>query len=517
MKRYLTILLSLVITYSSHAQSPKQEFRGLWITTINNIDWPSSWDLTPEQQRQEFISIIERAKENGINAVFIQVRGQSDAIYKSKYEPWSQWLNKVPGKAPDPYYDPLEFMVEECHQRCMEFHAWFNLFRGVSHTKFSLLTDDHISKTKPEWFYNFDNSKFMDPGIPEAKDYLIKVVLDVVDRYDIDGVHLDDYFYPIESKRDSKLKIRDKSTYQKHKGDYKNIDDWRRYNINIIIKQLNDSIKSHKNWVKFGVSPFPVWKHKWNDARGSETSRTSTTYENYYADTRKWIKYKWVDYLAPQMYWGTKFDRINYNKICQWWDKNHFGRHIYFGHAFYKLTSTTNEGSSDPSWLNKYEINDQIRFARNLNHVKGGAMFSAKSFNDQSRIYEKWLRDSVYNYPSLIPSMSWIDSIPPLPPTNLQYFSSSDQSTDLKSQEAILKWTAPEKAEDGQGAYYYVVYRFETGKAPNFNDGQAVYALQKENYLELFTEDTQGHYFIVKSVDRCNNESRSFIGIYPEQ
>ncbi len=509
MRKWIIAVLSFLSFGYSQAQAPKREFRGLWVTTAHNLDWPSRWDLSPEQQREEFIHILDRAKENGLNAIIVQVRAQSDAFYKSSFEPWSQWLNEKPGKAPEPYYDPLEFMVKECKKRNMEIHAWFNLFRGVSHTKFSLINEEHITKKKPEWFYEFGKSLFMDPGIPEAKNYLIRVILDVVDRYDIDGIHLDDYFYPIESKRDKRKQIKDQETFEKHKGNFKSIEDWRRYNINIIIKQLNDSIKAHKPWVKFGVSPFPVWRNKWDDPEGSETNRTSGTFDHYYADTRKWIKYGWVDYLAPQMYWGTKFDRVNYNKITSWWSDHSYDRHIYIGHAFYKLTDTTGEASSDPSWSNPLEINEQIAYARQLGNIMGGAFFRAASFNDRSRRYEKMIRDSLYTNIALIPTMPWIDSIPPLAPGNAQFYKPKENDT-----EAILKWDESKVASDDQLAAYYGIYRIPLDSSLCLTSSN-LFRVVRNNYLHIQEANYKGYYFIVTAFDRCHNESTSFIGAFP--
>lgn len=517
MKTVLAFLLCLTIINTTVGQSPKREFRGLWVTTIHNLDWPSKAGLSTEAQKKEFISILDRAKENGINALIVQIRPQSDAIYESQLEPWSYWLTEKPGQAPQPYYDPLEFMIEECQKRCIEFHAWFNLFRGVSHTKFSMITDNHITNQHPEWFYEFGKSLFLDPGIPEAKNYLIKVVTDVVDRYDIDGVHLDDYFYPIESKKDRRNKIDDKNTYNKHKGDFKNIEDWRRYNNNILIKQMNDSIKKHKAWVKFGVAPFPVWRHKWDYKLGSETNRTSATYDHYYADTRKWIEAGWVDYLAPQMYWGTQFERIKYKTITSWWNENAFDRHIYIGHAFYKLTDTTGEASNDPSWQNKYEINDQIKFARTQPNIFGGAFYRANSFNNKSRPFEKLLRDSLYQKPALVPTMSWIDSIPPPAPQNAEYYvvPSEDDDEHNTQSEAILKWDPPAEIDGVQDASYYIIYAIPVKNALNFDNTNYIVAVQKENYIHLLSDKYKDCVFIIRSVDRSHNESKSFIGVFP--
>lgn len=498
MKLRISCILCLLAFHISTGQShPKREFRAFWVTTIHNLDWPSSASLSVEEQKTEFIHLIEKHQELGFNAIFVQVRAAADAFYKSKYEPWSQWLTKKQGK--DPGYDPLAFMIEACHERNIEFHAWFNLYRAVSHVKFSNIDKNHISKQHPEWFYQYKNSKFFNPGIPAVKNYLIQVILDVAKNYDIDGVHLDDYFYPIESK---KYKINDKKTYKKHQGKFKNIKDWRRYNNNILIKQLNDSLKHHKSYLKFGVSPFPVWRHKWDDKLGSKTDKTDACYDNYYADTRKWIKYGWVDYLAPQFYWGTKFKRSPFQNITSWWDEHHYDKHIYAGLAIYKVNNPTGDARFDPSWKDSSEIFNQLKMIRDYSHIKGCSFYRYHSFTNKStEAYQKVLIDSFFSKPALRPTMPWLDSIAPLAPTNLTSYITNDSVN--------FTWKPLSNSEIPAG---YVIYTFDQNSPIDFSTADHIFSITNKNTLTIPIKLIQNHTIIIKSIDRLHNESRSFLG-----
>src|SRR6185437_8111985 len=229
---------------------PKREFRGVWIATVGNIDWPGNSHETTDQQRNDLISQLDAHQQTGINAVMFQVRPAADAFYAKSREPWSKWLTGKQGRAPDPMYDPLEFAITEAHKRGMELHAWFNPYRATTDNKFSALSPDHITKTKPEWFFVYGGLKVFNPGIPEVRDYIVKVILDVVDNYDIDGVHMDDYFYPY---RIDGQHINDEETFKKYGGDFKDINDWRRNNVDLLIKMLGDSVHKHKARIKYGI------------------------------------------------------------------------------------------------------------------------------------------------------------------------------------------------------------------------------------------------------------------------
>ncbi len=303
MKKHLLIIFSIIIllNISSYAQTahPKFEFRGAWVATVINLDWPSSPNLTTEQQKEQLISILDKLKAAGINSVIFQVRAESDAFYDSHYEPWSYWLTGKQGRAPSPYYDPLKFAVQEAHKRGMELQAWFNPYRVVRDIAHAYPTaQNHVTKTHPEWVVTYGNIKVLDPGIPAVREYITKIIMDVVGRYDIDGVHFDDYFYPYPNG----TPFNDGTTFFLYPNGYhaEHIADWRRNNVNLLIKMVHDSIQTTKPYVKFGISPFGIWKSR----TPSGISSSLSSYDDLYADAVYWLQNKIVDYLTPQIYWS---------------------------------------------------------------------------------------------------------------------------------------------------------------------------------------------------------------------
>ena len=376
----------------------------------------------------------------------------------------------------------------------MEVHAWFNLFRGVSHDRFSDIHKEHVSRKEKSWFYKFENSLLFNPGVPEVREYINKVVVDVVDRYDVDGIHLDDYFYPQEG-RDKDKKIDDKKIYKEYRKDFHDIEDWRRHNIDELIKGLSDSIKTHKAYVKFGISPFPIWRHEHKDKEGSMTQRAQTSYDGLYADTRKWIKEGWVDYMAPQLYWSTMHKNANYNHLLNWWDKNAFQRHVYIGHAYYKL-------SEEGAFMNEYpeELTYQLRAARKKTNIYGDAFYRAASFNGNPKHMEDTLRQVMYKTPAIVPPMPWIDSIAPAGPARVWV-------DFYEGNFARIAWEPVEEEE-----CKYVVYKINSGRRLSLENPENIFAITP--YTEIEDEKVEkGDLYIVTSLDRLNNESLEFVGI----
>ena len=473
---------------------PKREFRSAWITTFTNLDWPSKRGLTSEQQKAEFLTIVNDFQANSINAVVGQVRASSDAFYKSKISPWSEWLTGTQGKAPDNDFDPLQFMVDECHERNMEFHAWFNPFRAVSHTRFSSVAKDHISNTKPEWFFTYGNSKYYNPGIPAVRKYICEVVKEVVENYDIDGVHFDDYFYPytIEGQ-----KIPDAKQYTKNNRGCTSLDDWRRDNINLLIQEVSQTIKTVKKHVKFGVSPLAIWRNKKQDPEGSYTNSGQSSYDNLYCDTKLWIEEDWVDYMAPQLYWSTKNEFANYNNLINWWTKYSHERHLYVGHAIYKLDERNRHS------FKTAELMNQVNICRKNGKVDGSIYFRAKAFVSNHQNFQKTMSASIYKYPSLIPAMNWIDSIPPSQPLKLK--------AKIKEDNVVLKWKAPKYNSVNDSATYYVVYRFEENEVIDLQFSNKIISIQKQTeFVDSLRTPTSCFKYAVTAVDRLHNESVSF-------
>ncbi|WP_431088107.1 family 10 glycosylhydrolase [Paenibacillus sp. 8b26] len=341
--------------------------RGAWISTING-DWPSSAARSStEKQKQEFTKMLDDLQGMGINAVFVQVRASGDALYPSNLVPWSKYLTNTQGK--NPGYDPLKFMISESHKRGMEFHAWFNPFRANSTGTTSGLAANHVANQHPDWIVKNGSQLYINPGIPAARQHVIDAIMEVVDGYDIDGVHLDDYFYPYSGTFDDNATFK---AYNANKISDKG--DWRRDNVNSFVRDLGKSIHASKSKVQYGISPFGVWRNKSQDLTGSDTKAGVTAYDTTFADVRTWINKGWIDYVAPQIYWSIGFPAAGYDKLVAWWSnevKNSDVK-LYIGHSPYKI------GTPEKGWQSAEELIKQLKLNENYNQVKGDIYFSAQ-------------------------------------------------------------------------------------------------------------------------------------------
>ena len=387
-------------------QNPTFEFRAVWVASVNNCDWPSSKGLSTEEQKAEFIQLAEMHKKNGMNALIVQVRPAADALYNSPYEPWSEYLSGFQGVAPNPYYDPLQFMIDETHKRGMEFHAWLNPYRAVFNIKESSVANNHITKTKPEWFLNYDGKKYFNPALQDVRDYFIKIVTDIITRYAVDGIHIDDYFYPYPDKKNTPFPD---EKYYKLYGNNLSKNDWRRSNCDSIIKQLYTAINTLPRRVKFGISPFGVWRNKTDDINGSDTRAGVTNYDVLYANIVLWLKKGWMDYCVPQLYWERKHNLCDYDVLLDWWNRNTFGRHLFIGLAPYRAGTTK-------GWKDKNELPQQIKNLRACTATQGSIFFSSKSFNNNPNGWNDSLQQNYYSTPAIVPPMPWIDNEKPTPP-----------------------------------------------------------------------------------------------------
>jgi len=381
----------------------RREFRGAWVATSWNSDWPSQKGLSVSQQKQELMGILDRVQDLKMNAVFLQVRPTGDALYISQLEPWSEWLTGVQGKAPDPLYDPLELAIAEAHKRNIELHAWFNPYRASTSTK-SAKVKPHIAVTHPEYVYPYGGGLWMDPGAKVVQDWTYNVITDVVRRYKIDGIHLDDYFYPYPQAGES---FPDHKTYQAYQqqGGKLALADWRRENVHQMVERLSTGIRALKPQVSFGISPFGIYRPgQPSQARGFDQ------YEGIFADPKKWLEEGWVDYIAPQLYWRIEPIAQSYPLLLEWWtEHNPQGRHIYAGNALYKM-----ERENWP--LSEYE--KQVEISRNLASEKslGNIFFNMKVLSENPRGIADSFKNSIYTQPALPPLREWLDTVePPLP------------------------------------------------------------------------------------------------------
>jgi uncharacterized lipoprotein YddW (UPF0748 family) len=384
-----------------------REFRGVWVATVWNSDWPSTAGLAVEQLKTEFTKILDRLHALKFNALILQVRPEGDAIYASQLEPWSAWLTGTQGKPPNPFYDPLEFAIAECHKRNVELHAWFNPYRAKTDTRQGKNVHPHIAITNPEVVYQWGNQLWMDPGAKVVQDRAYNVIMDVVRRYDIDGIHLDDYFYPypIEGKS-----FPDNKTYTAYKeaGGELSLGDWRRENVNQMVFRLSTGIKAIKPYIKFGISPFGIYRPGYPDGITGLDA-----YNVLYADSKKWLEQGWVDYLAPQLYWRTDQTQQSYPVLLKWWTEiNSKQRHIYAGN---------NIGQLDGKAWKDEEINKQVKISRSLasNLSLGNIFFSMSSITENRQDIADNFTNSLYTQPALVPTMSWQDATPPSPPIAL--------------------------------------------------------------------------------------------------
>ncbi|WP_197336594.1 glycoside hydrolase family 10 protein, partial [Paenibacillus larvae] len=347
--------------------------------------------------------ILDDVKQMGMNAVVVQVRPMADAFYPSEYAPWSEYLTGTQGKSPG--YDPLAFMVEEAHKRNLEFHAWFNPYRISTQSSLDKLSANHPARQHPDWVVTYGGRLYFNPGLPEVKQYITNSVLEVVRNYDIDSVHLDDYFYPYPVSGEE---FPDDAAFRTYGNGFSSKADWRRDNVNQLVRDLSHEIKSAKTYVKFGISPFGVWRNKSSDPNGSDT-RALSSYEAQFADTRKWVKEEWLDYIAPQVYWSFDFSAAQYNKVTDWWIEQTQGKnvHLYIGHAAYKVGD-----DKDPAWNNPDEIPNQIKYnTERFNQVKGSVFFSYKDLKSNRLGIRDRLIQDLYRCPALIPAMPWIEAM----------------------------------------------------------------------------------------------------------
>lgn len=410
------LLFIIVLSGTSFAQS-KYEFRGVWVATVDNIDWPSSKYISSDSQKAEFIKLLDLHKRNGMNAIIGQVRPATDAFYPSQYEPWSEWLTGTQGKPPIPYYDPLQFMITETHKRGMEFHAWLNPYRAEFKIGAAPVSQTHITRLHPDWFLEYGDKRYFDPGNKDVQHFVTAVVTDIVSRYDVDAIHFDDYFYPY---RIAGKEFGDDSSFAKY-GNGMTRDDWRRSNVDSIILMLSKAIKKENKYCKFGISPFGVWRNNDKDSSGSNTRAGQTNYDDLYADILLWLKMKWIDYVAPQLYWEFSHKQVGFGTLIDWWARHAYGRHLYIGQGIYRAL----EARSD-AWRNPGELPSQINKLREYPQVQGSIYFSSKTFFKNPNGWNDSLQNHYYRYPALIPPMPWIDTIKPSPPVLSNDFSKSN-------------------------------------------------------------------------------------------
>lgn len=483
-----------VVPEAPESIPPIREFRGVWIASVNNIDFPSSANLDAETQKEEWIETLDYFQALGFNAIIAQIRPAADAFYPSKLAPSSKYLTGKQGRAFEKNYDPMAFMLEETHKRGMEFHAWLNPLRASLDLDINKLAPTHPFHTHPDWMVPYGGRYYFNPGIPEVRDYLTEVVGEILMSYEVDAIHFDDYFYPYKK---AGAEFPDSVSFAQHGFGYFYVKDWRRNNVDKMIEQISVKIKAISPHVKFGISPFGVWRNNDMDpVNGSMTAAGQTSYDDLNADIIKWLENGWIDYVAPQLYWNIGFQPADYQVLLDWWASRTYGRHLYIGHAAYKVGK-----DKQPAWSERTEIAKQIQLNRDSQLVLGSAFFNAKAVKANPLGLADTLA-AYYEYPALIPPMAYIEMPIPLAPI----------LEPIKSKKGKIKltWKIPNQ---GAKPAYTVIYRFNSYKTGDFSNGKnllAVVPWDGED-CQTFMDETavagQKYTYILATSNRVHVES----------
>ena len=421
----LTLAGCRTTSYMSSQKSPKREFRGAWIQIVNG----QFQGLQPAVMRTTLSHQLDELRKDGVNAIVFQVRGECDAMYPSALEPWSRFLTGVQGQAPSPSWDPLEWMINECHKRGMELHAWINPFRAKTKTT-AALARNHIAITHPDRVFEYDGLYILDPGRPENRQYIYDVAADIVARYDIDGLHIDDYFYPYPVAGKA---IPDQETFRRHGRGFRDIRNWRRDNVNVFVKELSERVHKTKPWVKFGVSPFGIYRNaRTAPGVGSQTNGLQN-YDDLYADVLLWVNNGWVDYCAPQIYWQIGHKAADYKTLITWWDKHAGKRHLYIGEDVERTVQY-----ADPANPRSNQMPAKIALRDRMANVNGAILWYAKAVADDTGSYGTMLRNHYWKHTALPPTMPWIDGKAPKKPRKVQAAYKGERDAVLRAALALV-------------------------------------------------------------------------------
>ncbi len=488
MRRTLPLLFLLLAMSHLCTMAQKRQFRGAWIQAVNG----QFQGMGRDAMQRTLTHQLDELQKDGVNAIIFQVRPECDALYESSLEPWSRFLTGEQGKAPNPYWDPLAWMIDECHQRGMELHAWINPFRAKTKGT-TALASSHIAVQNPGACFEYGGLLILNPALKENRDYICSVADDIVSRYDIDGFHIDDYFYPYP---EAGLQIPDQNLYDANRGGFGNIQDWRRNNVNIFIKQLCETIHQRKPWVKFGVSPFGIYRNQASDPNNGSATKGLQNYDDLYADVLLWVNNGWVDYCVPQIYWQIGHPTADYETLIKWWDKYAYNRPLFIGEDVERTTKY-----ADPANPKSHQLPAKHRLHQQMHHVGGTVLWYAKAVVDNIGNYGTMLRQNYWRYPALQPRMPFIDDKAPKSPKSVKPVWTSDG--------LVLFWKAPKGKKWNDKVVRYVVYRFEADENVNISDPAKIVTITQDNFLKLPYDDGKTKYqYVVTALDRMWNESK---------
>ena len=486
MKRFYLLLLTALMVVTVAAQ-PKREMRGAWIQCVNG----QFQGMGTQAMQQTLTYQLNELQKDGVNTIIFQVRAECDALYKSNIEPWSRFLTGQQGRAPQPYWDPLQWMIEQCHARGMELHAWINPYRARTKST-TLLASNHIKNRKPQNCFEYDGLTILNPGIPENRNYICEVARDIVTRYDVDGIHMDDYFYPYPAAGQA---IPDDAQYRQYNNGIRNRGDWRRYNVNLFIEQFYKTVHQAKPWVKVGISPFGIYRNKRSSSIGSNTNGLQN-YDDLYADILLWVNNGWLDYCVPQIYWEIGNKAADYDTLIRWWNKYAGGRPLVIGEDVERTVKY-----ADPQNPSQHQLPAKMRLHQQMPNVKGTVLWYAKAAVDNVGNYGSTLRNYYWRRPALQPDMSFIDK------------KTTNKVRGLKrvwtNEGYILFWTAPKGKNWQTTAVRYVVYKFAKGEKVDINDASKIVAITRNTFLKLPYKDGKTKYtYAVTALNRLQNESK---------
>ena len=469
------IVLLCVMFFASQqllSAATTREFRGAWIQCVNG----QFKGMGTRAMQEDLTTHLDILQKDGINVVIFQVRPECDALYESTYEPWSRYLTGRQGMAPSPYWDPLKWMVDECHKRGMELHAWINPYRARTKGTTELVCS-HIARTNPERVFEYDNLLILNPGIKENREYTCKVVKDIVERYDVDGLHIDDYFYPYPA---GGVEIPDYQHFLRNSRGFNDIKDWRRDNVNLLIKELSETIHKTKPWVKFGVSPFGIYRNKKDDPDGSKTNGLSN-YDDLYADVLKWIREGWIDYNVPQIYWQIGNPAADYKELIEWWNHHAGDRPLIIG--------------EDVERTVKYsQMKEKMALQRKMENVKGSCQWYSRVVVNDLGGYGSALRDIYFTTATMQPEMPWLSKNTPKAPRKLKVIWMNDDDG------LVLCWTAPKENKNwDKTATEYAVYQ----------DGNYLGKTKQTFWRLPFKDGTTKTIYEVRALNRIHNESKA--------
>lgn len=493
-RAFLLLIILTLFCITAKSQHPKREFRGVWIHTVQQAQYKT---MSMTEMQRYFTDMLDTFQKAGINAFIFQIRPQADAFYKSDLEPWSRYLSGTQGREPNPSWDPMEFLIKECHARNIEFHAWLNPYRVTSNEN-DALAPNHIYWKHPERFVKYGKLIYFNPGMPENRKFICDVVKDIVKRYEVDAIHMDDYFYPYPIAGEEFPDNQSFQAYGKSQGFGLNQKaDWRRNNVNLLISELKETIYTTKPWVRFGISPFGIYRNKNKTADGSGSNTNGLqNYDDLYADVLLWGKKSLIDYVMPQLYWEIGHKAADYSTLIDWWAANTHTEHLYIGQS---ITRTMQ--APDPKTGNKNQLTTKMAQAAAKKTIQGNCLWNGYDILRNDGGILDSLRNNYYKYPALVPAYTNMDGFPPF---DVKMF-----RAEWTPNGYFLNWEPKADKDQMNMPTRYCIYRFGPGERVNLKDPSKIVKLTTETSYQLPYDKGQVKYkYVVTTLDRYNYESK---------